>query len=66
MISVLIYILVVCIIVGLVYYVADAMPIPPPLNRIVKIAAMVIGCLVIILALLGLTGYDLGLPPLRR
>lgn len=66
MISVLIYILVVCLIVGLIYWVADALPIPQPLNKIVKIVAMVIGCLVIILALLGLSGYDLGFPPLRR
>jgi hypothetical protein len=66
MISVLIYILVVCLIVGLIYWVADALPIPQPLNKIVKIVAMVIGCVVIIFALLGMTGYDLGWPPSRR
>lgn len=67
MVSVLIYILVVCLIVGLVYWVADAVPIPAPLNKIVKIVAMVIGCLVVIIALLGMTGYDVGWPiPLRR
>ena len=55
---ILITLLVVCLVVGLIYYVADALPIPQPLNKIVKIVAMVIGCLIIIFALLGLAGYD--------
>ena len=59
MISLLIYLLVVALIVGLIFYVCDAIPVPQPLNKVVKIVAVVIGCLVIIMALLGLTGYDL-------
>lgn len=65
MISILIYLLVVGLTVGLIWYVCDALPIPEPLNKIIKIVAVVIGCLVIILALLSLTGYDAGLPRLR-
>jgi hypothetical protein len=65
MISLLIYILVVGLIVGLIYYVCDALPIPQPLNKIVKIASMVIGVLVIILALMQVAGIDTGMP-LRR
>ena len=65
MISILIYLLVVGLIVGLIWYVCDALPIPEPLNKIIKIVSVCIGCLVIILALLSLTGYDAGLPRLR-
>jgi hypothetical protein len=65
MISVLIYVIVVALLVGLAYWVADAIPIPPPMNKIVKIVAMVVGCIVVIMALLSLTGYDTGLPRLR-
>lgn len=62
MVGVLITILIIGLVVGLVYYVCDALPIPDPLNRIIKIVAVVVGCLAVIFALLSLTGYDIGLP----
>jgi hypothetical protein len=65
MISLLIYLLVVCLVVGLIYYVVDALPVPAPLNKIVKIVAMVVGVLIVILALLQIAGVDTGMP-LRR
>ena len=66
MIGVLITIIIVGLLVGLAYWVADAIPIPQPLNKFVKIGCMVVGCIVIILALASLAGYDTGLPLLRR
>lgn len=66
MIGVLIYILVVGLIIGLIYWVVDQFPVPQPANKIIKVVAMVVGCILIILALLSLTGYDAGLPGLRR
>jgi hypothetical protein len=65
MISILIYILVVALVVGLIYYVVDALGVPEPLNRIVKVVAMVVGCLIVIMVLLQIGGVDTGLPRLR-
>ena len=62
MISILITLFVVCLIVGLIWYVVDALPVPHPLNRIAKIVSVVIGCLIVIVLLLGVAGYDTGLP----
>jgi hypothetical protein len=64
MIGTLIYVLVVCIVIGLVFWVADFVPIPEPLNKLIKVVAIVVGVLVVIYALLGLAGVG-GLPSLR-
>ena len=62
MISILIVMFVVCLLVGLIWYVVDALPVADPLNRIAKIVSVVIGCLIIILMLLSLAGYNTGFP----
>jgi hypothetical protein len=61
----LITLLVVCLVIGLIWYVLDALPVPDPLNRIAKIVAMVIGCIIIIMLLLNVAGVDTGLGRLR-
>ena len=61
MVQLLITVLVVCLVVGLIWYVLDALPVPEPLNRIAKIVTVVIGVLIIIMLLLGLAGVDTGL-----
>ncbi len=67
MIGILIYILVVCLIVGLIYWVIDQLfPAPHPFNKIVKVVVVVIGSILIILALLSLVGYDVGMPLMPR
>ena len=66
MVGVLITILVIALVVGLVYWVVDALPVPQPMNKFAKVIAMVIGCIAIIIVLLNLAGYDTGLrAPLR-
>ena len=60
MINALIYMLMVFIIIGLVIYILDAIPVPEPLNRIGKLVAIVIGVLVVIMVLLRLAGVDIG------
>jgi preprotein translocase subunit SecE len=65
MIGTLIYVLVVCIIIGLVFWIADYLPVPEPLNKLLKIVAIVIGVLIIIYALLSLGGGVSGLPSLK-
>lgn len=56
LINLIIYLLVLGIVVWLVFYVVDAIPLPEPLNRIVKLAVTVIVALVVILLLLQLVG----------
>jgi hypothetical protein len=65
MIGLLIGLLVIGLLVGLVWYVCDALTVPEPLNRIIKTVSVVIGVLAVILSLLQLGGYDVGIP-LRR
>lgn len=61
--TLLIYLVIVAILVALVYYVVDAIPLPPPVGRLIKIAVVVIACLIIILLLLSLVGnVNLNLP----
>jgi hypothetical protein len=56
MIGTLVQLLIVCIVIGLVWWLVDFVPVPEPLNRLIKVVAIVIGAIVIIYALLGLAG----------
>jgi hypothetical protein len=60
MISALITLIVYLLILGLLYwvviYVVDAIPIPDPPNRIIKIALMVLMVLIVVILLLNLLG----------
>jgi hypothetical protein len=56
LINLIIYLLIVGVLLALVYYVLDAIPIPEPINRIVKIVIIVVACLVVIMLLLQLLG----------
>lgn len=62
MIETLIYLLVVCVIIGLVWWIVDYLPVPEPLNKLIKVVSIVIGVIIIVYALLGLTGH---VPALR-
>jgi hypothetical protein len=61
MLSTLIYLLVVCIVIGVVWWLIDFVPVPEPLNRLIKVVSIVIGVIIIIYALLSLVGAA---PPL--
>lgn len=56
MIHALIYLVVVLLVIGLIFYVIDAIPVPDPLGRFAKIAVVVVGCLAVILTLLQFSG----------
>lgn len=62
MIHTLIYILVVGVIIGLIWWIVDYLPVPPPLNKLIKVVSIVIGCIVVIYALLGMAGAPLPAP----
>lgn len=56
LIRILVYLLVIGLVIGLIWYVLDAIPVPDPLNRIIKIVIMVLACIVVILTLLQFAG----------
>jgi hypothetical protein len=56
LITLIIYLLILGIVLWLVYYVVDAIPLPEPINKIVKLAVVVLACLVIIVLLLQMVG----------
>lgn len=56
MVHTLIYLLIICVVIGLIWWVADYLPIPEPLNKIVKVVSIIIGVIAIIYALLGMAG----------
>lgn len=56
LISLLVYLIVVAILVGLAHYAVDALAPGTPLNRFVKVAATIIGVLVVVLLLLDFAG----------
>ena len=71
MIASLIYLVVYIIVVGLVlwllHYLIDAVPLEEPFRRVARIALMVIGILIIILLLLNFIGVlDGGMPRMAR
>lgn len=56
MINQLIYLLIVCVVIGVVWWVVDYVPVPEPLNKLIKVVSIVIGVIIIIYTLLGLAG----------
>lgn len=56
LIGLIVYLLIIGVLLALVYYVLDAIPIPQPINRIVKIVIVVVACLVVIMLLLQMVG----------
>jgi len=61
MINTLVMLLVVGIIIGMIWWLCDYLPVPEPLNKLIKIVSIVIGVIVIVYALLGIAGM---VPPL--
>jgi len=66
LIALVIYIIVIALILWLLNYLVDAIPIQEPFRRVAKIAILVVGVLIVILLLLSFIGVvDGGLPRLR-
>lgn len=62
-IGLLIFLIVVGVVIGLVFYIVQALPVPDPLGRIIKVIAMVIGIVAIMVVLLQFAGWPV--PALR-
>jgi hypothetical protein len=66
-INLLIYVAVIGLILAVVLWAIDALPVPPPLNRIIRVVAIVIAALLVILMLLQLVGVVVpAAPPILR
>jgi hypothetical protein len=65
MIGTLISLLVVCVVVGLIWWVCDYLPVPEPLNKLIKVISIVIAVIIIIYALMNIAGVGGGLPSLK-
>ena len=61
LVSLVIYLLVVGLIVWLLMFLIDYVPVPDPFNRVAKIIIMVVAVLIVIILLLGLVGEGPGL-----
>lgn len=61
----IIYLIVVAVLVGLAQYIVRSVPIADPLGRIINIAAVVVGVLIVVLLLLQIAGVPIGLPVAR-
>jgi hypothetical protein len=62
MLDLLIYVIVLALVIGLAYWLVDYLPVPQPLNKILKIVIMVIGVIAVIYLLMGLAGNRPVLP----
>jgi hypothetical protein len=56
LINLIVYLLIVGILLALVYWVIDVIPLPEPINRIAKVVIVVISAMIVILLLLQLLG----------
>jgi len=66
LIALVVYIIVIALVLWLLNYLVDAIPIQEPFRRVAKIAILVVGVLIVILLLLSFVGVvDGGMPRLR-
>lgn len=61
MISVLIQLLVVLLVVGVIWWLLDYLPVPEPLNRIAKVIVIVVGAIILVVLLLNVAGVNTGI-----
>jgi hypothetical protein len=57
MINLLWTLLIVGLVIGLIYWVVDFLPVPDPFNKIIKVVCVVVFIVILIYALIGLIGH---------
>lgn len=62
MLQLLIYVLVIALVAGMIWWLVDYLPVPAPLNKVVKVVTVVIAFIAIIYVLLGLGGGSVRIP----
>ena len=66
LIHLVIYMIVVGIIVWLLLFLIDSIPLPEPFNRVARVCIIVVSVLIVILLLLQFIGADVGMPRLGK
>lgn len=61
MLNALVNLLVIVVVIGIIWWVLDYLPVPEPLNKLAKILVVVIGAIALVYVLLSLVG---SVPPL--
>jgi len=65
LITLVVYILVLGLVVWLLTFLIDAIPLPEPFNRVAKVVLMAVSILIVIVLLLQFAGIDAGLPKMH-
>lgn len=65
MLNALIWLLIVCVVIGCVWWLLDYLPVPEPLNKLVKVVSIVVGMIAVIYTLMSLAGMGPGIPSLK-
>lgn len=65
LIAILIWLIILGVVIGLVYFIVDTLPVPDPLGRIIKVVAVVIACIFVILVLLQVAGVGPTIPKIQ-
>ena len=65
LIHLVIYLIVIGVIIWLLLYLIDAIPLPQPFHRVARTLIIAVGVLIVILLLLQFVGGDVALPHLR-
>jgi hypothetical protein len=67
LVMLVVYLIVIGLVIWLLTYLIDAIPLPEPFNRVARVAILVIGVLIVIVLLLQFAGMmDGGMPRLGR
>lgn len=66
LIHLVIYMIVVGIIVWLLLFLIDSIPLPEPFNRVARVCIIVVSVLIVVLLLLQFIGADVGIPRLGK
>lgn len=61
LVTLVVYLLCIGLLIALVWYVLDSIPVPDPFNRMIKLVVVVICCLILILLLLSMVGGGAGI-----
>lgn len=59
MLQSLIWLLVIAVVVGIIWWVCDYLPVPQPLNKLIKVVSIVVAVIAIIVVLMRMAGIPL-------
>jgi uncharacterized protein YhhL (DUF1145 family) len=63
--TILVYLLIICVLTGLTYWVVITLDVPTPLARVIRAAVVVLAVLIILSLILQLLGFGRIFPPMH-